>query len=52
MNRWTIKELGEIDDIGFAIAILNERRTELTNPYAPLAKKIEEAIKTLESLRK
>jgi hypothetical protein len=52
MNRWTMKELEEIDDIGFAIAILNERLADLSNPYAPLAKKIEEAIKTLKSLRK
>ena len=38
MERWTIKDLNNISDIGFAIRILNERRTKL-NPFSPLASK-------------
>ena len=41
---WTMKQLDEIDDIDFAIAILNERAKKL-NPYAPLSEKIHKTIK-------
>ena len=51
MDRWTIKELEEISELDFAIAILNERSMGL-NPYAPLNKKINATIKKLESLKK
>ncbi len=47
---WTMKQLDEIGDIDFAIAILNERANKL-NSYAPLSKKIYKTIKTLESLK-
>lgn len=49
--RWTIEMMEEMDDVSFAIAILNERLSEL-NPYAPLAQKIKRAIQTLESLKR
>ena len=50
MERWTIKDLNNISDIGFAIRILNERRTKL-NPFSPLASKLSNAVATLEKLR-
>jgi len=50
MNRWAIKELGEMDDLTFAMCILSERREKL-NQEAPLAKKLASAHRTLESLR-
>ena len=50
-KRWTKKELKEIDDLSFAIAILYERKGTITNPYAPLNEKINEAIRTLADLK-
>ena len=50
MGRWTIKSLKEIDDITFAIAILNERKNSL-NRYAPLAEKLSAAARTLSTLK-
>lgn len=46
MDRWTLKELKETDDITFAIAILNERKSGLM-AYSPLRMKLSEAAKTL-----
>lgn len=55
-ERWTIKKLKEIDDVDFAIAILNEKAASLTNPNAPLTDRIEKAVRGLrkmdESIRK
>ena len=51
MGTWTIKKLNKIDDVNFAIAILNERRNNLTNVYSPLSQKIGRAIETLYKLR-
>jgi hypothetical protein len=51
MDRLTMKELKEISELDFAIAILNERSMGL-NSYAPLNKKINATIKKLESLKK
>lgn len=42
MDRWTMRELKETDDITFAIQILYERRKGLT-PYSPLGMKLAEA---------
>ncbi len=50
MNRWTIPQLSEVDNLTFAMCILSERAAGL-NPEAPLARKIHEARKVLEALR-
>lgn len=50
MDRWTMRELKETDDIDFAIAILNERRRGLT-PYSPLGMKLAEAAHTLATIK-
>ena len=50
MNRWTIKELKETDDITFAMCILSERREGL-NQEAPLAKKLRSTYHTLDRLK-
>ena len=50
MNRWTIKELENIEDITFAMCILSERR-EMLNQEAPLAKKLRSAYHTLDKVR-
>lgn len=51
MARWTVKELNEIDNISFAIAILNERRQSTTNVYSPLNTKISLAIRELDHIK-
>jgi len=48
---WTIEQMKNMDDLSFAITILNERRNKLTNVYSPLSQKLGKAIKTLENLR-
>ena len=40
-----------MDSIQFAIAILNERKNELTNPYSPLCEKLSTAIRDLEEIQ-
>lgn len=50
MDRWTMRELKETDDITFAICILNERRRTLT-PYSPLGMKLAEAAHTLANIK-
>lgn len=50
MDRWTIEQLKKTDDIDFAVAILNERRSGLTNIYSPLSERLERAARTLEGL--
>lgn len=50
MDRWTMRELKETDDITFAICILNERRRGLT-PYSPLGMKLSEAAHTLSEIK-
>jgi hypothetical protein len=49
-NKWTIKELEELDDITFAMCILSERRESL-NQNAVLAQKLRSAYNTLVELR-
>ena len=51
MERWTIKQLKELDSLSFAIAILNERAAELKNPLSPLSKKIANTIASLSSVQ-
>lgn len=50
MDRWTIEELQNTDDITFAISILNQRLNNL-NPFSPLSMKLNHAIKTLEMIK-
>lgn len=50
MDRWTMRELKETDDITFAIQILYERRRGLT-PYSPLGMKLSEAAHTLADIK-
>lgn len=49
MDRWTMEQMQNTDDITFAIAILNERRSKLTR-YSPLALKLQEAESTLHEI--
>lgn len=51
MSRWTKKELEQIDNITFAIAILNERRQSTTNPYSLLNQKINSACRELDKMK-
>ncbi len=50
MDRWTMQELKETDDITFAICILEERRRGLTM-YSPLGMKLKEAARTLSRIK-
>lgn len=50
MDRWTKKELETIDDIDFAICILDERRRGVV-PYSPLGQKLSKAAHTLSKLK-
>ena len=42
MDRWTMAQMNAMDDIEFAIAILDERERKLC-PYSPLALRIKTA---------
>lgn len=46
-HRWTIEELKNVNDAQFAMAILKERRSELSNPYTPFAQRLTSVINTL-----
>lgn len=46
-HRWTIEELKSVNDAKFAMAILMERRSELSNPYTPFAQRLTIVINTL-----
>lgn len=46
-RRWTIEELKNVNDAQFAMAILKERRSELSNPYTPFAQRLTSVINTL-----
>lgn len=50
MDRWTMQELKETDDITFAILILQERGRYLS-PYSPLRMKLAAAAHTLSKIR-
>ena len=50
MERWTKKQMDSMSDIDFAIAILNERKNALSNPYSPLSDKLGKAIKALSTI--
>lgn len=50
MERWTMEELENTDDISFAISILSQRRNGL-NPYSPLSMKLAQTIATLENIK-
>ena len=51
MDRWTIKQLNEISDIDFAIAVLSERKNKQNNPYTPLSRKLDSTIAFLQSIK-
>lgn len=51
MGRWTKKELEQIDNITFAMAILNERRQSTSNPYSLLNQKISKVVRELEKIK-
>ena len=46
MDRWTIKQLNNMDDLTFAAAILNERQNKVSF-YSPLGIKLASAARTL-----
>ena len=50
-ERWTIKQLDEMDNISFAIQILRERKAKCTNYYSPLSEKLSKAIGQLEMIK-
>lgn len=51
MDRYTIKDMEELDDIQFAIRILQDRRSKCTNFYSPLSQKLYKCIDTLTAIR-
>ncbi len=51
MKRWSAYELKKMDDVLFAICVLNERKDGLPNPYTPLSQKLSQTVKTLENVR-
>lgn len=51
MSKGKKKQLEELDNITFAIAILNERKQSTTNPYSLLNQKISSAIGELEEIK-
>ena len=46
-HRWTIEELKSVNDAQFAMAILMERRSALSNPNTPFAQRLTSVINTL-----
>ena len=50
MDRWTKKQLEEMNDLDFAICILTERRNKVS-PYSPLGLKLDQARRTLNKIR-
>lgn len=50
MDRWTMQELEQTDDLDFSICILNERRAKIT-PYSPLGIKLSKAVHTLHNIK-
>lgn len=51
MDRWTLNELKNTDEITFAIKMLRDRQKTL-NAYSPLSKKIGESIRYLEAMKR
>lgn len=49
-KRWTMEELTKIDDLDFAVCILNERRADL-NAYSPLSVKLAQSVKTVQDIK-
>ena len=48
MRRWTSRELRTVSDRDFVLTLLNERKNSLTNPYAPLSRRLAATIAGLE----
>lgn len=51
VDRYTIEQLKNMDDISFAISILQERKNKCTNYYSPLSIKLGNAINSLYSIK-
>jgi len=51
MDRWTKKQLEEMNDLDFAICILTERRNKVS-PYSPLGLKLDQTRHTLNTMRR
>ena len=49
--KWTKEHMNRLSDIDFAIAVLQERKNTLTNPYSLLNERINKAIKGLEEIK-
>lgn len=49
MERWTIKQMNELNSIQFARAILYERLNKVS-PYSPLGLKLKQAASDLDKL--
>lgn len=47
----TMAEMDKMSNLDFAILILNERKNKLSNPFAPMAKKLSEAIAELDAMK-
>lgn len=52
MKRWNKKELAEMSSVDFIIEVLKERWGKCTNPYSPLAERLERVINKLAEERK
>lgn len=50
-DRYTKKEMEKLDDIDFAICILNDRRNKCTNFYSLLSQRLQKAVLGLRELR-
>ena len=50
--RWTIKELEEKSDLEILRGVLSERRSDCTNVYSPLSKKLGELYSKIDRLIK
>lgn len=50
MDRWTKKQLENINDLDFAICILTERRNKVS-PYSPFGLKLDQARCTLNKMK-
>ena len=46
-TRYTIEQLKNMDDISFAISILQDRKSQCTNYYSPLSQKLSKSINSL-----
>ena len=50
-DRYTKKEMEKLDDIDFAICILNDRRNKCTNFYSLLSQRLQKSVLGLRELK-